>query len=286
MKAVFKDFTWTNKPVLTTHVVFVSLALLALVFAYFRLKPHFASHEKIEPLPEVSHLKKETKVSRSAPSYFFDSKDTVQSSRNSKDFSNFPISKTMKGGFIERPLFDGATVTVQASLLHEVSSNQNDRSVEAVIKDASSEMTGATLLGNYSWNFELKRMNFQFSELTTKDGRRFNISGVAIDPETRSLGAPANYSSGIASRVIGTGIGKVLSVGADLFGARILENSNDSDVVRRELTRLASDSSYQTAQDIGDEATKGLKDTQPELSLPMNTLLTIRLKAASKGGGL
>jgi hypothetical protein len=150
----------------------------------------------------------------------------------------------------------------------------------------SSVIEQATLIGTANPNFQLKRLNLSFSELVSKEGKRFSVSGVAIDPETKTLGVKGDFSSGISSRLLGAAIGKAIITADQVATSHVLQNTaNDDSVVTRELNREAHNTSVQAAGDISGEATRDLRETRPELSLPAGTQLTIRLKALQNSGG-
>jgi hypothetical protein len=124
------------------------------------------------------------------------------------------------------------------------------------------------------------------NEFVSSDGKRYAVSGFAIDPETHSVGIPAHYRSGLASRLFGAGIAKVAVLGEQVLSERVLSSPSDSGAITQSLEKLGRESSSQATRDFSNEATKDLRETSAELSLEAGTPVTIRLKLSDGGSGV
>ncbi len=208
-------------------------------------------------------------------------------------------SRSDRSRVLERPLFDNLTVTVSATLLTGISSSQSESgamAVEAKVLQLVAEenslafdsgdfsLAGATLLGSASPQFGLKKMNLQFTELVSTDGKHFLITGVALDPQTNAIGVDAKYSSGMASRLLGVTLGRALQTTDQMVSTRVLENTSDADPLSRAVARQGLEASQQPITDLNQEVTKDLRETRAVLSLDAGTPLTVRLKGQPTAG--
>lgn len=309
MKARILNYSWTDKPQLSRDAAFIGILVLLGAVAFFKLKPYFTETPKVvaynsrdsrseKSSKEVmNELRSQTldgsKAETGGPTSLIDRYLGLSSAPSSPGERAQPTRST-RPRIIERPLFDNLTVTLKGVLVQGYSSAQGDNAVEARVQGLGEEnppgieigpVDGASLVGTAGPNFELKRVNLQFSELITRDGKRFAVSGVVIDPATKTLGVVAHYSSGMTSRLLGVGLGKAIGTTDQLVRSRVLENEDDSDPISRELRRGAVDSGGQAANELGQEATRDLRETKAELSLGAGTPITIKLRASSGGRG-
>ena len=195
---------------------------------------------------------------------------------------------------IERPLFDGLTVTLKAVLMEGILSSSGSTGVQAKLLNGSdldgsfeaSFLTDATLIGSASANFDSKTFNLSFNELITLQGKQYQISGFAFDPKTQTQGVPADYSSGLTSRIAGSILNQAIQVGQEVATSRVLTNTGSSDsIAAMEMNRAMISTSQQATGDLGTEATAGLRNTRPALSLPGGTVFTLKLSAPMHSAG-
>ena len=298
MSAEVKEHSWTEKSQLSGHLALALAGVVALLFAYFKIKPYLNPEKKVHPYQgqdQTDH--------RSA-----------ESGKKEKELNDSFISKlapithlgTLGGGLgsgagarsrvhvIERPLFDGLSVTIRATLSRGVSSLENDPRVEAhfdsLVKEEEtadlddSSVIGAKLLGVSVPNMDLKRLVLNFSELVTRDGHSIPIQATAIDMETQTQGVRANYASGLGPRLLGVGISQVMTAGDQILMAKVLPDPSTATITQQATAQAAQQMNDQAATNLSLEATKSLRETKAELSLPAGTPLTIRLRVAPQAG--
>lgn len=218
--------------------------------------------------------------------------ESASDSKNGKSASHPERMSSGGRGIIERPLFDGQTVILKAVLLGAVSSLEPESPVEAEVKTAVLEQNSfevdttsvekARIVGVLASNMNLRRLNFSFNELTTKEGRTYTVQGFAVDPETKALGVAANYSSGLGSRLLGVGLDRAIVATDQIAMAKVIEGINGDSTASKELQRASIETNQQAAMSISSEATKSLRETPAELSLPAGTELIIRIKATGR----
>ena len=298
MTASFKQYRWTDKTTIKRHLVFGIIIALLLIVSYHKLKPYFTKQYKIII---VSRLDSNPKMSSKEQSDLARTGLDSMKANHTESPSHRSTSFLHTGGgsrVLERPPFDNTTVTLSAVLVNGVTTAQTESGllgVEARIIDlvpdadhpsdmADISVRGAMLSGEAAPQFQLKKMNLQFTELVTQEGKHFSIAGVGIDPENKGIGISASYSSGMASRLLGVTIEHALQTADHVASTRVLENTNDSDLLHRELTRQSIESTNQPVSEMTQEATKDLRETHAVLSLAAGTPLLVRLKATVHGG--
>ena len=283
---------WEQKPTLKSNGALGGFSVIALLFAFFKARPYF------EHAPRVQTYN----GSEQTPQHH--SGETVKKNSNAtllETLTGHQISRSAGGArsgtprtavkVIERPLLDGLTVTVTAVLSRGISSLEAEPDVEATFgtlirSDDTRELDddplkGARLTGMAFPNLDLKRMVLKFSELVTRDGRQYAIQATAIDPETQTQGVPADYSSGLGSRLAGVGISRVITAGDQILMAKVMPDNSRASLVQQAAQESARQMNDQAANDISLEATRNLRETKAELSLPARTPLTLRLRALS-----
>lgn len=311
--AVVKRFQEVKQKIQIPQKLAIAIGLsLSIVIMIFKMIPHFSQRVRVVAVGSNPQVSKDglspAPVPKGLMAYLLNDDKQNDSNRSGpyKTYGSGPrlgagwtTSKSNNTGnqVIERPLFDNLTVTLTVALEQAFSSAQGDGAVEARVLSLhrsgptgsmstdTSVAEGATLHGSAAANFEQKKVQIRFTELVMRDGKRFSIAGVAIDAETNSLGVTAHYSSGLASRLLGVGISQAITAADQIGMAHVLENTNDSSVVNRELNRMTIDANGQVVGDLGSEATKDLRDTKAELSLPAGTIFPVRLKATAPNSG-
>jgi hypothetical protein len=295
MKVSVDKFKWTDKPELSREHVLIAAILAVFGIGYFKLKPYFETNSTVI----TQNLRVE---SHSIPKSILERFGVVH--KNGKDIhgagsASFSNSRGGAGAgrrsVVERTLFDGTEVTLTGILQGGISSlapeNPAVVSIHALVPDQTtsgfdvSEVYGALAKGSVSENRTKKRINISFSELTNSEGRSFQVTGYAIDPETRTMGVPADYASGLGSRLLGAVLDRVIT-GGDQVGMSALMNgvSNNNSATSAQLQMASVATNQQASAELSDEATKDLRGTQAELSLPAGTEVTFKIKALSTGG--
>lgn len=297
MKASTKSYSWTEKPTLHSSIALACVAILALLFAYFKMQPLLEGKTQTRPYREHGQSSEAARFESGVFKQF-----------NLRELNSFAAAKgssraqgQVNAGsrgrvrVIERPLLDGLSVTIRATLNRSISSLEPDRSAEATLielersdetrglDDAS--IRGAKLTGLAVPNFDLKRMNFQFVQLVTLEGRSYAVQGVVVDPETRTAGVRADFASGLPSRLLGVGISRAMTAGDQILMANLLPDPGTSDIVKQATQQAARQLNEQAANDLSLEATRGLRETKPELFLPAGTFLTVRLRVLPERTG-
>lgn len=300
MKTALQKLTWTEKPPLSKGAIFALAIAAAGLLTFFKLKPYFAESPRIVPVPnhepkvsglssllEQLHVTPSTKAGPGAQSTRAAGGGTLQGRWGSGDKKGPAI--------IERPLFDGLTVTVNAELLNAVSSHAADSPVEArvlgIVPDETTSdvdptaAEGAKLSGQMTVNMAMKRLGFVFTELVSREGRSYGVSGNAFDAETKTMGIAADYSSGLGPRLLGVGLDQAINLANQVATAKVLQNSTDNSQVAQEMQAASMVVSQQASNSISAEATQGLRSTPAELSLPARTIIQVRIRATPGAGG-
>jgi hypothetical protein len=182
---------------------------------------------------------------------------------------------------------------LETELQQSLSSSSGDTSLEVSVvamlpgegsQAADSSIQGAKLSGQFQPNFETKRMMIQFRELVTSDGRRYAVSGFALDFDGQSSGVPADYSSGMATRILGATLGTAISTAEIVATSRVIENGAGQDALMSSQLNSAISSSTQGATStISEEATKGLKSQRAVLSLSAGVHFRVKLRQVMQG---
>ncbi len=195
---------------------------------------------------------------------------------------------------LERPIFDGKNVTLQVRLTTELDSASGDTSVEGrIIGVMDQDQTGsvdtttvknAVIRGSATPNFDAKRYMARFSEVLTTEGKAIPVAGIAFNPGDSSLGIPSEYSSGLPSRLVGSALNRVIVAADQVAETHVLDNNSDS-AVSRELSRVAGQGSSETANGVGDEATRTLRETKPILKVKAGMIIFVKMQSARASGG-
>lgn len=282
---------WTQKATLKHNGVLGGLSLLVLLFTAFKLKPYFNNTPTVRTYTGTGDQRQRRHSAEAAKkpdgTSLLDALPAFRQLRSGANARAIGVRTHVK--VIERPLLDGLTVTVSATLTRGISSLDPDLSVEAVFgvlirSEETRELDdhslqGGKLMGMAISNMDLKRMVLKFSELVTRDGRSYAIQATAIDPETQTVGVPAEYSSGLGSRLAGVGLSRVITAGDQLLMNQLMPNAGSASAVQQAAQEVARQMNDQAANDISLEATRGLRETKAELTLPAGTTLTLRLRA-------
>jgi hypothetical protein len=303
MSAELNQHSWTEKSRLSGHLSLAAAGAVALIFTYFKLRPYLASDNKIHPYQGQDQADHRSSDSEKKAKEI---KDSVFSKLIPIPHFGIPQGTSGAGRqsrgrvqIIERPLFDGLSVTIRAILLRGISSLESSPRIEAryesfVKEDETRDLddsmvTGARLTGVAIANLDLKRLVLNFGELITHDGRSIPIQGTAIDPETQTQGVKADYASGLATRLFGVAISGVMTAGDQVLMAKVLPDPSTATLTQQATAQASKQLNDQAATDLSLEATKGLRQTKAELSLPAGTEITIRLRVAPQasqtGGG-
>jgi type IV secretory pathway VirB10-like protein len=151
---------------------------------------------------------------------------------------------------------------------------------------ASDSIQGAKLIGQFQPNFDTKRLQIQFREFVAPDGKHWAVAGIAMDEEESAVGVPADFSSGMGTRVLGATIGTAITTAETVATTRVLQNETGNDaILTQQLTQAATSSAQNATSNIGDEATRDLKNKKAVLSLPTGTQFKVKLRAISGGQG-
>ncbi len=285
------SFTWTDKTALKKSRLYIAGLALGILFVVIRLKPYFGKQEVTKPYVrdrDAHKAQTATGDGKSKPDITGrDHGSNVHSYSTVATNNNHPVSH-----LIERPLFDGLTVKIKAVILQNISSSQNDLTVDSELvgcDDSGVDLTGlenAHLTGIGRPNLDSKHFEIQFSELITSTGKRYALVGYAIDDHDHALGVPAQYSSNLGSRIAGQTLGRGIQVGEEILTQKAFQSTGTQDQATDTFNRSLSDSSNQATTGLSDELTKDLKNKRPELFLPAGTVFTIKLHAIEGKNGV
>ncbi|MGK5083423.1 hypothetical protein WDW37_08950 [Bdellovibrionota bacterium FG-1] len=280
---------WTQKPTLKSNGTLAILTLIVMAFTGFKLRPYLIHAPTVHAYNGTEQTQQRHADEAVKKDGSFSLVSSMAALRQLKLGTGARSSFHPHVKVIERPLMDGLTVTISATLSRGVSSLEPDPSIEAVLGGLiraeetreldDSPLQGAKLVGMAVPNMDLKRMVLRFSELITRDGRSYAIQATAIDSETQTQGVAAEYSSGLGSRLAGVGISRVLTAGDQILMAKLLPDSGSASVAQQASHEAARQMNDQAANDISLETTRNLRETKAELSLAAGTPLTLRLRA-------
>lgn len=268
------------------------------VVVVFKAKPYLADHPEVKAFVRESGRAKQTDGSSPLGAFGLLTKDSGSASGRGLlgggDSARSTLSRASVAKVLERPLFDGKNVTLKVRLQTALDSDSGDAGVEGQIlavldSEQASSMDAASvklgvLRGAATPNFETKRYMTQFRELLTADGKTIGLTGVAYTPSDSMPGIPAEYSSGLPSRLIGTALNRVIVAADTVAESHVLDDGSGS-AVDRELGRLARQGSSETANGLGDEASKGLRETKATLRVQAGTIIYVKTQVSRGAGG-
>ena len=297
MDARISSHKWSNKITISKEAGLICAVVIAAIIAFFKVKPYFNEHSNVVVYKDVQTVKSEEEKSSAAvemAASHIEMKELPK--QRAGQFAGYSVPKSgeRKSTLIERPLFDGLPVLIKAQLLNGISSKQTDKQVELKILSLkpldkaaeldSTSFIGSRLLGQLLANLQSKRIEMRFNELISTDGRSYGVAAVALDLESNSLGAPADYSSGLPFRLLGVAIDRGINAADQIAMAKFLEKTtNDQSQVGKEIQRASIETNQQAAMNLSAETTKELRETPAELSLDAGTIIHVRLRALQTG---
>jgi hypothetical protein len=299
MSAQMQSYRWSDKPVAAKQALLVVLIGLITIVLVFRFKAKEKAKSESHAFTQSAHDHSGGQTAKDiAQSGAVQKGSIAKTSVTQSRGGGGSAASHSKNGIQERPLFDGLPVTMDVVLAQAISSSSGDLSAEANVlailpSDGSQSsfdgMEGAKLDGQFQPNFESKRMQIQFRELVTPDGRRYSVSGVAMDSDGESIGVTADYSSGMGMRILGATLGTAISTAEVVVTSRVIENGAGADaLVSSQLNQAITSSAQGATSTISDEATHDLKNTKPMLSLSAGTHFRVKLRqtAQTQTGGI
>ncbi|MCM0606264.1 MAG: hypothetical protein KA715_09250 [Xanthomonadaceae bacterium] len=294
MKTIIEKFKWTDKPEVKREMILLACILLVSLVGFFKLKPYFTEQNVVivqsiqsdSIKPSVEFLQKTSLSKSEAKGFGFDLAKAF--SWSSKSSSATRTSNTPS--VIERPLLDGLEVIFEGILLGDISSLAPESPVQIrlnqfVSEDHTavldiSEIVGGQIRGILSTNINKKRLNFSFSELLNKEGRAYPITGYAIDSDLKTVGIEADYSSGLLTRLLGVALNKGIVAADQIAMSKVMNGLTDNSATSKELQRASIETNQQVSMSLSTEATKDLKETQPELSLKSGASVFVKIRSA------
>jgi hypothetical protein len=297
MSAQVQSYRWSDKPVAAKQVIAGALILLLIGVLVLRFRAKFISSSEVHAFTQAKqeHSKSQTeqdiKTSGSVAAGGINKAAHLPARGSARPPSQHQNS------IQERQLFDGMTATLEVTIDQSISTSSGDSSVDATVVvilpgDVSSSdaegIANAKLHGQFQANFETKRMQIQFRELTMPDGRKYAVSGFATDLDGQGVGVPADYSSGMGLRILGATLGTVISTAEIVATSRVIENGAGQDaLMASQLNQAITTSSQGATATISDEATRELKNEKAVLSLPAGTHFRVKIRptAQTQTGG-
>jgi hypothetical protein len=292
MSAQVQSYRWSDKPVAAKQSIVTVLltVLVAILILRFRSKIRSKSDVHAFTLSKQNHSQGQTSEGIKSSGSVSPGKLTKVAPRARGNSNN----QNQHGSNIQvRPLFDGMTATLMGAISQAISSNSGDSSIVATVVDllpgdvSSSDaegIQGATLRGQFVSNFETKKVQIQFRELVTPDGRTYAVSGVAMDTDGKSIGIPADYSSGIGYRLLGATLGTVINTAEIAATSRVIENEAGQEaLMSSQLNQAITTSSQGATTTISEEATRDLKNHKATLSLPAGAQFQVKLRQSAQG---
>jgi hypothetical protein len=292
MSAQVQSYRWSDKPVAAKQSIVTVLltVLVAILILRFRSKIRSKSDVHAFTLSKQNHSQGQTSEGIKSSGSVSPGKLTKVAPRARGNSNN----QNQHGSNVQvRPLFDGMTATLMGAISQAISSNSGDSSIVATVVDllpgdvSSSDaegIQGATLRGQFVSNFETKKVQIQFRELVTPDGRTYAVSGVAMDTDGKSIGIPADYSSGIGYRLLGATLGTVINTAEIAATSRVIENEAGQEaLMSSQLNQAITTSSQGATTTISEEATRDLKNHKATLSLPAGAQFQVKLRQSAQG---
>jgi hypothetical protein len=293
MSAQVKSYRWSDKPVAAKQSILTVLLLIVGGVLVFKFRARQRALSEVHAFTQGKKDHSTTQTAQDISKSGSVAKGAInKTSRYQSRAGGAPSNRNEKG-IQERPVFDGLTVVLETELQQSLSSSSGDTSLEVSVvamlpgegsQAADSSIQGAKLSGQFQPNFETKRMMIQFRELVTSDGRRYAVSGFALDFDGQSSGVPADYSSGMATRILGATLGTAISTAEIVATSRVIENGAGQDALMSSQLNSAISSSTQGATStISEEATKGLKSQRAVLSLSAGVHFRVKLRQVMQG---
>lgn len=295
MSGQLQSHRWSDKPFWVRQAIGAVLIILTGLFCYAR----FVSKTKKEP--KVHTFVQSHKDQKSADEV---TKKMAQSGILSAFQEIAPhhgISRGVgsgpaaKGANVqERPLFDGLLVRLEVELMRPLSSASGDSSAEVSVlslvpspdtADLSLDgLESAKLVGNFQPNFETGRMSFEFRQLITPSGKSYSVAAIGIDPEDEQPAIRADYSSGLASRILGSTLGTAINLAQEVTLSHVIQNPQDrQSMAMEQMNQAFTQGTSQAAASISDAATRDLRNAKPVLTMKAGKRFRVQLRSTSGG---
>ena len=191
----------------------------------------------------------------------------------------------------ERPLFDGQTIILRVRSLNKYSSIESGQPIEAQVIGATknendvdlSPAINGKVIGTGSANLSAKRLNINFTELVSPEGRSYAIQGQAIGSENLTQGIDGDYSSGLSSRLLGIVIDRSITAADQVATAHLFSSVGPNGAGAMGFQTAVMSTNQEASQNISGEATKELRETPARIELESGTTFLIRVRAAQTG---
>ena len=280
-------------------ILFIGIVTGVAIIVFFKALPYFADNPVVHPFVRPSDQKSATdQATGIGLSSYIANAMPAPSGRPRMSLpllgSQSAQTRASAPKVLERPLFDGKNVTLQIRISTSLDSSSGDSSIEGQIlgvTDAeqsgsvdSASIKNAVIRGTATPNFDSNRYVARFTDILTVDGKSLPIAGVAFNPIDSSIGIPSDYSSGLPSRLLGGAISRVIGAADQVAQSRVIDDASQS-AVDRELSMVARQGSTDTANGLGDEASKGLRETKALLKVPAGAIIFVKMQASRSSGG-
>lgn len=287
-------FKWTDKQPYSRDLIFLVMILGVGIILAAKLAPYYKDDQKSVVLNSVKTTPTAPKgliEEINAPITRLMAGDPTKSKRD----SGWPESSRdhHAASVTERLLFDGQTVLLTARLLTPYSSKDENTPVEATVigsiprpSDADVDFSasdGARLVGNGKANFSLKRLLLNFSEMVARDGHAYAVQGQAVDPSTQTGSIEGDYSSGLATRIAGIGLERLIMAADQVGMARLFSVTVPQNQPTQQFETAAMETNQEASASISAAATQSLRDTPAEITLKPGFEFQVRIKGSGQG---
>ena len=292
----FSQFKWTNKQEHSRDLIFIIFILGFGLVVVAKLAPYYRDTRKtvvISTLRATPTVPKGLVDQINAPLLGLMGGDHSKATRGNgwiQSGHDHPSAAVA-----ERVLFDGQTVLLKARLLTPYSSKDESTPLEAVVVGAIrrfsdseidfSASDGAKLVGVGRANFLVKRLLLTFSEMISHDGRSYAVQGQAVDPATQTASIEGDYSSGLATRIAGIGLERLIMAADQVGMARLFSVTVPQNQAAAQFETAAIETNQEASASISGAATQDLRDAQPQITLQPGFEFQVRLKAQSQEAG-
>jgi hypothetical protein len=285
---IFEKFKWTDKPEFKREHALLCTIIGVLVIGFFKLRPYFQESSNVIAHTEHSEQSKAPKSLLEKLGLTGESKNQareVHAISGGRSFGGSSQGTTSsQKAIIERPLFDGLEVILKGTLLNSISSLASENPAEIRVSGFipteltqgmnDSEIVGAQLKGIVTANNNKRILNISFTQITTNEGRTFPASGYAIDLAHKTLGIAAEYSSGLPRRLLGAVLDRAIVAGDQIGMSALITGGAGNSIAQI---------NQQATNEISEEATKDLRETQEELSVPAGTIIAVKIRIQQGG---
>ncbi len=285
---------WTSGGGSNRDLAFLIVFLAFSVILALKLAPYYQAREQNVTYNQIQTTPSIPKSFMELLSVPFTSSTRPDSARTSQGLggSSSGRASSDRPSIVERPLFDGQSILLKVRSVNPFTSNDTGQPIEVQVVGSGGKVygeidltpaIGGKLVGAGSPNLSAKRLYISFNELVSADGRSYPVQGQAVGSESLTSGIEGDYSSGLPARLLGITLDRAITAVDQIGTAYLFTSLGPEGPGAQELRTAAMQVNQQASQNISAEATKDLRETPAEISLPAGSVFLVRVRAPQTG---